>query len=227
MKFDMTGISVLLAMPTHRDIPPQTVVSLLGTQALLMQRGIRSTMEIQYGGSLPHHARTKLAWHFLQGEWSHLFWVDSDIVWKAEDFLRLLVLGTKLECVTGLYPCRSDPPKFFLGINETDVYTANEYGCIPVGGLGLGFTCVQRKVIQELAAKADLTEFPDVDEGPIPYIFECGKKDGKARGEDIAFFQDIKALGYKVWMDPTINLGHMGSKEYRASISDHLVSAAA
>jgi hypothetical protein len=34
-------------------------------------------------------------------------------------------------------------------------------------------------------------------------------------GEDVAFFADVRALGFKVWLDATINLGHVGAKVYR------------
>jgi hypothetical protein len=37
------------------------------------------------------------------------------------------------------------------------------------------------------------------------------------RGEDGAFFDDIRALGHKVWLDPTIELGHVGTKVYRVA----------
>ena len=222
MKLDMAGVKVMLAMPTHRDIPPATVRSLLQTQHELLAGGLSSNIEMQCGGSLVHHARTKAAWHFLQSDCTHLFSVDSDIAWDAKDFLRLLAIGTKLECVSAIYPCRAEPLRFFLsGCEET--VEANEYGCIEVKGLGLGFTCVQRVVIEKLAKQAPKLIYPDVPEGPVPRIFRCDERDGRARGEDIAFFDDVRDLGYKVWLDPSISLGHIGTKEYRAAFSDHMI----
>jgi hypothetical protein len=224
MEFDMTGIRPMLAMPTHRDIPAATVRSLLETQHALLRRGIQSDIEMQVGGSLVHHARTKAAWHFLQSKCNRLFWVDSDIVWTGDDFIRLLALSTKLECVAAAYPCRAEPMKFFLGIDgEEHIYEANEFGCISVNSLGLGFSVIQREVIEKLAERAPKLEYPDIDEGPVPRIFRCDDHDGYARGEDMAFFSDVRELGYKVWLDPHIELGHIGVKEYRASIADHLV----
>ncbi len=214
----------MLAMPTHRDIPAATVRSLLETQDSLTRRGIPSLMEMQVGGSIVHHARTKAAWHFLQSEATHLFWVDSDIVWSADDFVRLLAIGTKLACVSGAYPCRAEPMRFFLGVDQAGkAYEANEYGCIPINGLGLGFTVVQREVMERLADIVPRLEYPDIEEGPVPRLFRCDEHEGRARGEDMAFFSDVRALGYQVWLDPSITLGHIGTKEYRASISDHLV----
>jgi hypothetical protein len=36
----------------------------------------------------------------------------------------------------------------------------------------------------------------------------------------MAFFADIRELGHKVWLDPAVNLGHVGTKEFRGSISE-------
>jgi hypothetical protein len=225
MKIDVAGVRVMLAMPTHRDIPAPTVRSLLETQYELAVAGIQSDIEMQVGGSIVHHARTKAAWHFLKSDCTHLFWVDSDMVWAASDFKRLLALGTVLDCVFAAYPCRADPIRFFLSINDTLSYETNEFGCLPVRGAGLGFCCVQRKVIQAIADESPKLKYPDIDDGPVPRMFRCDEKDGYARGEDIAFFDDVKRLGFQPWLDPSIELGHFGSKEYRAKLSDHLVES--
>jgi hypothetical protein len=76
-------------------------------------------------------------------------------------------------------------------------------------------------LIEQLANRAPVLRFPDIPE-PIPHIFRCDDSDGKARGEDMAFFSDIRDLGYQVNIDPNVTLGHVGPKEYRASILDYL-----
>jgi len=223
MKIDMAGVKVMLAMPTHRDIPAQTVKSLLETQHVLVSNNIASDIEMQVGGSIVHHARTKAAWHFLKSDATHLFWVDSDMVWQGKDFLRLLAMGTVLDCVFAAYPCRAEPIRFFVSLDGRKTYQANEFGCLPVNGAGLGFCCVKRHVVQKIADQSPLLRYPDIDDGPVPRIFRCDDRDGYARGEDIAFFDDVRALGYQTWLDPSIELGHFGSKEYRAKFTDHLL----
>ena len=53
-------------------------------------------------------------------------------------------------------------------------------------------------------------------------IFRFDEPNGEARGEDIAFFADVCDLGYKVNLDPTVTLGHIGEKEFRASFLDQI-----
>lgn len=224
MKIDMAGVSVMLAMPTHRDLPPETVQSLLATQMACMQHGIDFGGEFGKGSSLVHHARSKVAWHFLQTDYQYLFWVDSDQAWEPASFIRVLGLATLKDVVAATYPGRHEGAGFFL-TPLAEQAEADEHGCIPVKELGLGFACVKRKVVEELAERAPLAIFKDINGGePIPHIFHMGvDEDGFAVGEDVGFWRDIRALGYSVNVDPTIRLGHIGPKVYTGALIDYLI----
>jgi hypothetical protein len=221
MKLDMAGVSVMLAMPTHRDIPAGTVASLLATQERLHLRNIPYEVQLQVGNSLVTHARSKIANEFLKSDKSLLFWVDSDIEWKAEDFLRLCALATKMDVVGGAYPAKRDPIVFFLDPSSGGEIESNEYGCLKIGGWGMGFTVCTRRVMEALAERSPKLKFNGSDE-PIAHMFRCDEHDGYARGEDMAFFADIKELGFDAFIDPSVTLGHIGSKTYSASIADNL-----
>jgi hypothetical protein len=56
-------------------------------------------------------------------------------------------------------------------------------------------------------------------ETDVPDVFRLDrvKTNGRrtAQGEDMAFFADLRELGYDVWLDPTIQLGHVGNYVYR------------
>jgi hypothetical protein len=221
MKLDMAGVSVMLAMPTHRDIPAGTVASLLATQERLHLRNIPYEVQLQVGNSLVTHARSKIANEFLKSDKSLLFWVDSDIEWNASDFIRLCALATKMDVVGGAYPAKKDPIVFFLDPSSGGEIESNEYGCLKIGGWGMGFTVMNRRVIEAMAKRSPKLKFNGSDE-PIASMFRCDEIDGYARGEDMAFFADIKELGFEAFLDPSVTLGHIGSKTYSASISDML-----
>lgn len=218
----MAGLSVMLAMPTHRDLPPETVGSLLATQLACFERGIDLQVYFGKGSSLVHHSRSKIAWHFLQTDYARLFWIDSDQEWSPDAFLRLLALSSVKDIVTATYPFRRDPIDFFVEF-DGDQVEADEYGCLPVKRLGLGFTCLQRHVVEELAAKAPLRLYRDINNGePIPRIFRMADDGMEDMGEDVAFFEDVRALGYRVDLDPTVQIGHIGQKVWRARLIDAL-----
>lgn len=75
--------------------------------------------------------------------------------------------------------------------------------------------------MEELAERAPRLKFPDMRE-PIPHIFRIDEDGIEARGEDMAFFADIRALGHKVWACADLKLGHIGPKIYRANFIDVL-----
>lgn len=218
--FDLTGLSVGLVMPVHRDLPWQVVKSLIETQVLFQCKGIPLRITMQVGSSIIEAARSKSVHEFLQTDANRLFWIDSDIAWEPDDFLRLVVLSTKMDAVCAAYPSKKDPPVFMLGGLDDDGIE-NEWGCLAIIGAGLGFTVVNRTIIEQLVEKSPRLKFPDVND-PVAHVFRCDTTGNEFRGEDMAFFSDIRELGHKVWMDPTITLSHIGSHAYRASIMDHL-----
>jgi hypothetical protein len=219
-EIDISGLSVMIAMPVHRDIPADTVISLLATATQLQASNIKYVTHLQIGSSLVEVARTKCAHDFLQGECNRIFWIDSDIKWEADSFFRLLALSTQYDVIGALYPYKEDPP--LIGFNfDEGRFPADSNGCFAVHGLGLGFVCMQRHIIEKLAAKAPMLTFAKVPD-PMPHIFRCDSIDGVFRGEDVALCADIRALGYQIMIDPTITLGHVGSKTYTARMIDFL-----
>ena len=214
----MAGISVMLAIPVNRDLPWQTTQSLVETTIALHNRGIEFDVQFVVGSSIVEVARTKSASVFLKSNKTRLFMIDSDQAWKAADFMRLLALSTKMPVVVGAYPAKKDPPTFMLS-PEDEAATTNEYGCLPIKGIGLGFTVVRRDIIEALSERAPKVVLPDSPD-PIPHIFRCDIVDGVFRGEDMAFFADVRSLGHTVHLDPAVSVGHVGAKNYTADVRD-------
>lgn len=221
VEFSMKGVSVMIAIPVNRDLPWQTAQSLVETTILLQQKGIDFDVQFVVGSSIIEVARTKAAQVFLKSNKTRLFMIDSDQSWRAKDFIRLLALSTKMPVVVGAYPAKRDPITFLISPEEEDAQT-NEYGCLPIKGIGLGFAVVRRDVIEDLAARAPRVVFPESPE-PVAHIFRCDIVDGVFRGEDMAFFEDVRDLGHKVFMDPSIEVGHVGAKNYSGSIRNAMV----
>ena len=218
----MAGIKIMLAMPINRDIPSPTVHSLLQTQGELMHRGMDVCFMTFDGCSLVHRARSNLAYDFLNSDCTHLFWVDSDLQWKAKDFLKLAALGTKMDVVCGAYPAKEEPAKFYFApVEKTVEY--NEYGCVEIKHLAMGFSIAQRKVIESLAKHAPKASIEYGGE-KIPRTFRCDIHDGQERGEDVAYFSDIRELGFKIWVCPSICISHIGQKIYDYKLMDLITS---
>jgi hypothetical protein len=49
----------------------------------------------------------------------------------------------------------------------------------------------------------------------VPRIFRCDEEGDEERGEDYAFWSDVRELGYSIHADAQTNLGHVGTKVYQ------------
>lgn len=225
MKLSIKGLSVFIGMPSHRDIPVETAISLIRTQYELLARRIENCIAINYGSSVVTSARNRTVDEFLKTDCNRLFWIDSDMVWEPSAFIRILALTSRLDCVMAAYRTKKDPETFIIDADGR--IETNEYGCLPGVGTGLGFCCVRREVIERLADKAQKLIYPEGNvlaqgKSPIARIFYESERDGHFMGEDIAFFRDIKSIGYEVNLDPNVTLGHVGQKVFSGKLIDHL-----
>ncbi len=219
-ELDIAGLSVFLACPVNRDFPWQTTRSLIETAQLLTARGVPNEFRFLTQGSQIDFDRSELAHQFLKSDYNRLFWVDSDMSWSAGDFLRLLALSVVMPVVGASYPAKQEPgAKFLVEVPGTEM-EANEWGCLSIFGMGLGFTVLRREVVQRLSDEAP--RFARNGE-TVPMIFRTGiDADGCYRSEDMHFFKACRKAGFPVMVDPTVELGHVGGKEYRGRLMDAL-----
>jgi hypothetical protein len=215
---DLSGLSVMVGLPAGRDIPALTVKSLLGTFDLCRAVNVPAQLGMVIGSSVVQWARDEVIDLFLRSDANRLFWIDSDMVWEPEHFMRMLALSQRHDVVCATYPAKIDQPTFYVNRDESTVVT-NRYGLMEIWGAGLGFTVITRPVIEQLADKADKIR-DEVAGRDIASVFRIDTTNGKRRGEDMAFFSDIRELGYTVWLDTEIDLGHIGQKTYTGSIKD-------
>ena len=220
-KINLDGLTVCIGMPAYSDLDPRVVRSLFDTQLLCLKHRIICELAMVIGNSCPTWARDEVLDLFLQTDANRLFCIDSDIVWEPDSFLRLLALSTKRKIVCGSYVAKKDQPTFFIRYDENKTIEADEYGLLEIDGLGLGFTVLDREVVENITSKSEKV-YDEVQKKSIPAIFRRGRDDGKRKGEDMAFFEDLQKLGYKIYIDPSIELGHIGRKIYTGKIMDLL-----
>ena len=213
LEVKLAGMTVSIGFPCGAHIPWQTSYALATTMYLCAQEGVQSSLEVVAGSPDVTAARSAVVDQFLNGSSSRLFWIDSDIVWEPNDFFRLLAFSDKMDVVCGAYPMKTVKRQFCVKHPDLKNFEINDFGCIKIEGTGLGFAVMTREVIERVAAtKARAKDMNHVETADV---FRRDVVDGYKRGEDQAFFADIREQGYDVWLDPTIQLGHVGSHVYR------------
>ncbi len=213
------NISVTIGMPVGKPIPPQTVVALYATAEQMGKMGLRCELAMLQCGVI-NIARDTVLDEYLKNGTDKLFWIDSDMVWSPAEFLRFLALSTKFDVLVASYPVKIDRPNGIFHVNAEDMTLApNEYGLIQMNGMGLGYSIMDRKVCETIAASKP--RVIDIDGREMAEVFRIDKTPkGHRRTEDMAFFADIREAGFAIWCDPSIELGHVGDKEWRGKLAD-------
>lgn len=205
---------VMIGMPIGTGtLPWATALSLMKTLAACREADVPCTLEVVAGCSVVTWARSAIADAFLKSDSTHLFWVDSDVVWEPDDFFRIVALGAVHAAVGATYPFKKLPLTFLINhVGEKGEYEVNGHGCIKVCGMGLGFTIVQREVVEKVAATKPQRCDP-ITGATYADIFRIDHE-----GEDIAFMTDIRSLGYDVWLDPSVSIGHHGAMIFKGDV---------
>lgn len=214
-QISLKGVSVTLGLPIRGGFPPETTVSLCATVQKCTELGVRCDLAVEKSG-IVNVGRDAVLDTFLKGPTDKLFWIDSDMVWDADDFMRLLAISTRVDVVGATYPAKVDGPSTFY-VNLDKERKTGPFGIIEAKGFGLGFTIVSREVCEKLAAQSPRVN-DTLNGRDMAAVFRVDIFEGKRRTEDMAFFSDIRDLGYTVWLDPSIELGHIGEKQWRGSI---------
>lgn len=212
---DLRGVEVMLAVPCGD-----------GRYERLFMESLRLTEQavIQYGGKFRLSecayvsdiviARTRLFGAFLRSTATHMFFVDSDQAWAVQDFVKFLMADRDFIAAAGVR--KVHPPSFAVNVSDdfgkpTPMHVDAERGYMEVTGVGMAFVCITRACAERMVeAYADLTF--NAAEGReetalfLPMIFNK-----RYMSEDFAFVHRWRAIGGKAWVDPTVDLRHVGS----------------
>jgi hypothetical protein len=161
------------------------VTSLVSTLNHLLPQGL--TIKFGNGQSpLVAQARQSTYQAARQMHFERMVWIDSDISWQVDDFLKLI--STNHDVLTGAYldelgrvvATRLDGDR--VSLEQLEAQEPFE-----IAWCGFGFVSLSKDVVAALAE-------PFIREGEY--------------GEDIAFCKNARAAGFSVWLDPTIQVTH-------------------
>lgn len=179
-------------------------------------------------------ARNEICATFLASECTDLIFIDDDMGWKPDAILRLL--ASEHQVVGGAYRTRLDGGAWCIsllsggssllpGDIEQD---ASGSGAIEVAGIGTGMMKIERSVLERMAAahpewKRDgHSSMSEAVRSHYYQFFRFDADDGAEIGEDYVFCRRWRDLGGTIWIDPQIELAHVGLKAWRGCIADTL-----
>lgn len=180
------------------------------------------TYYFRAGDSDLARARNAIIGHFLKSDCTDLVLIDSDISWPAGALTRLV--SHKKDFVAGAYRGRSDERDmyFVLWPERKEMWTDPETGhpLLKVDGVTLGFCRLTRSLIEKMVAAQNGKMFSDplIPDEEFPWLIDFGFYDGVRYEEGYSFCRKWRDLGGDVWVDPMINLGHMGPKVFESDL---------
>jgi len=152
-------------------------------------------------GTYVPFARNSIHQEFISSGYDWLFMLDSDVCPNFEIVDVLLGHGHKV--VSGWYNTKEIPKKPCVyretglvdehGVPTWEQHAAPGTGVEKVDGIGMGVMLMHKEVAQKL--------------GPKPYNENTG-------GEDLDLCRQIRALGYDVWIDWSMEAKHIGLAIY-------------
>jgi hypothetical protein len=139
------------------------------------------------------------------GEFTYdkVFWIDSDISWDVEDFVR--IYRSELEIVSGLYqtdtfgtvavnfPDNEGRP---TRVNKVEFIMFDEP--VEVGGVGFGFVAMKQGVFEKLPRPwfaIKKIKWPEHD-----FLTNVG--------EDYSWCYSATQNGFHIWVDPMVKVRH-------------------
>lgn len=220
-EFNLSGVSVCVAIPCYSGfVPLETAIALTQTSVRMKELGISFDILSERENGIITSVRNRLLYRFLkESDAEYLFWIDDDIIYKVDDFVTVLALATEMKICAATYPSRKEPSNFFIKyVNDKSPEFDKDYGLIKSKGLGMGFICMHRSILEQVFNDAVEEEYED--SGLLPRdVFKCGRRGRKYWGEDMDFLTNLyDKYGYISYIHPWINLKHVGRKDYDAKL---------
>jgi hypothetical protein len=222
--------SVMIATPVARDPTVQYLVSMLKTANLLTNYGIRHCAEFLVGSSNLPRARNGLAARFLASDYDVLLMIDDDMGWEPGAVIRMLASEHAFIAAAGRKKSRrpnADPSVWCAQFIPDAPLRLDDMGAIEVKRIGAAFVALDRSVLTGLASahpewKRDGHEDMNAAQHAAYHQFFQFTTDDEEIGEDYLFCDRWRAIGGEVWVDPSIELKHVGSSEYAGRLLEIL-----
>lgn len=191
---------ILIGIPTMGTIPIKVFASVV---KVVRQYGDEVSI-ITTSNSLIYNARNQLAMEAHNNN-ADLVFIDSDVEFTPEAFTQLINHDKPI--VSGLYWSRSTPstPVAYKKVRPKTLFRKEPVGdtitevhpFMEVEGAGMGFCIIRHEVLREVYKNCD---------NPFQPFGNMG--------EDFSFFYRCRKKGYKIYLDSTLGLKHLGEYEY-------------
>lgn len=186
---------LLIAVPCTDYMHADFVKSLVTLTGHLQHEGIAHHVEI-VAGTLVYMARDSLACKAINENYTHILFIDSDMVFDESIVETLQFSGKDFVC--GAFQSRRRPYGSCVFSSLKPLEKVKEYGMEPfrIKGCGMAMTMISTEILKDVLAR-------------FGNCFNPETIDGVKFGEDLAFCWRANAVGAEMWCEPTARCGHI------------------
>jgi len=208
------GPGTFLAIAAYDGLSAPFVHSLFESQAMLPHR---LDLEVFSGNCHIDDSRNQLVRDFLETDCEQLVFLDTDVFWLPADLRRLIEHDRDI--VAGIYPLKNDDEDYPVAPLPGERWS-DSGGLVEVAGVPTGFLKIKRRVLEALYPTVPHHRSKEDGHGRllIPVLFERTLNGTSRRGGDYEFCVKARAAGFKVYVDPTMQLGHQGTKLFHGCL---------
>jgi len=228
--YSLVGRKVMLGLPSYDyKVSSKLAISLANFCLMAMKHGVDVQICNISGCSVVSRVRNLIAADFLNSDCTDLMFIDSDINFEANDIFRLLAWNSdpKKGIVAGIPVARKKGQVYFSTLDTDDDQSIfmDKMGLVRAKRVATAFMMIRREVFEKLKdAHPEWVYHDEKKQGDeMVCFFDFALKDGQYIGEDYLFCDRARELGYEVWIDPTIKLGHMGTIEFEGSFGEEFL----
>lgn len=223
-------VRLLINTPTlDSQVSHEYTISLLKTVILLTKYDIPVVLGKPQNSCFVDLSRNLFVSQFMEGDFTHLLQIDSDMGWDAEDILKMLLKDK--EFIAGIGRKKLEKEEY-AGIEKVDengtiigeLAESEETVLIKMKMIGGALTLHKRSVFEKLIAK-----YPELKAtlGTTPghSFYKCEYHPEAYQTEDYYFCSLCESAGIDVWCYPNMNIDHYeGRKNYRGNFFKYLKS---
>jgi hypothetical protein len=208
--------NAVIAVPAWRSIEVLTCLSLL--EASRLGYGIM----LQWNDALVQRSRARLVTRFLR-EYpvaDTMVFLDSDIVFDIRHLIELIRESLQRKTVVGApVALRVQGRTNVTALPGHPVRFGPEEKPVEVKAIGTAFMAIPRHVLEALVKQHGLCN-ETTDDIPFSPIFDPIREGGTWTAEDHSFCNRVREAGFEIWALPDIQVGHIGTQEFRISKED-------
>jgi predicted O-methyltransferase YrrM len=208
---------VFLAIPAYESPGGLLAFSLFRAHVDLQSAGFDVELQLLIGDCHVDDARNSLVHDFLASSCDDLVFLDADIGFQSADLIR--ILNHDRDVVGGVYPKKSDIDQYPAWLPDGPRWSDKD-GLLEAIGFCTGFMRIRRAVLEKMAAESP--EYIAAGGAKIREVFRREIIDGVRNSGDIAFCRRWRAMGGKVFVDPSCYLEHRGQKTWAGTLGSYL-----